>query len=368
MDFKPTRRTFNAMLLAAGAPSFGSGGAHAQSWDDVLAAAHKEGELSVHGGPGRAYTESFAENFRKAYPGIKINYTGGPSSAAIPRIVRERENGIFAWDVFVGGAPSSYSTLKANGAFVPLAPMLLDAVRDDKLWLGGFEEGWLDKEKRFSYAFDFTTEGVIFVNWDHVSRDALRNVKDILKPEFAGKIAWADPRTLGEGIFASQVFFENFGIEFLQDLFAKQNIAYTATRRQTSEWLVRGRYPIGISAGPDEIAFFKQEGIGKNIEMFSAGLTKQIGGAGFGCVQMMERAPHPNAARLYVNWLLGQQAQADYARVAKRNSRRMDAPPGSPDGVAQKATTYINAQSEAQSAVRFKVTALAKEKIAATAR
>ncbi len=368
MEMKPSRRTFNAMLLAAGTAPFGIGDARAQSWDEIVAAAHKEGELSVHGGPGRAYTESFAENFRKAYPGIKINYTGGPSSAAIPRIMRERENGIFAWDVFVGGAPSSYSTLKAAGAFIPLAPALTDAIKNDKSWLGGFEEGWLDKEKKFSYAFDFTTEGVMFVNWDHVSRDALRHVKDLLKPEFADKIAWADPRTLGEGIFASQVFYENFGIEFLQELFARQKIAYTATRRQTSEWLVRGRYPIGISAGPDEIAFFRQEGLGKNIEMFSAGLTKEIGGAGFGCVQLMERAPHPNAARLYVNWLLGQKAQADYALAAKRNSRRTDTQPGSPDGVARKSDAYINAQSEAQSEVRFKVTALAKEKIAAAAR
>ena len=357
-----TRRAF-ATGAAASAAALIAEPARAQSWDAIVAAAHREGELSVHGGPGRAYTESFAENFRKDYPGIKINFTGGPSSAAIPRIMRERESGIFSWDVFVGGAPSAFPTLKKTGAFAPLQPILRPDIIDDKIWLGGFADGWLDQEKRFSYAFDFTPEGIIWVNRDFISRDSLKTVQDLLKPEFSGKIAWSDPRSLGEGIFASQVFYMNFGEGFLETLFTKQKIAYPAQRRQASEWLVRGRYPIGISASPDDLAIFRAEGLGKNIELLSAGLTKEIGGAGFGCVQMMERAPHPNAARVYINWLLGQKAQEAYARVAKRNSRRTDATPGNPEFAARKVDTYLNAQAEDQMQVRFKVTAIAKEKI-----
>lgn len=364
MKLEVTRRRFGSLLAGAATIGLAPSTASAKTWQEVVDAANKEGEVSVHGGPGRAYSEALADNFRKEFPRIKINFTAGPASAAIPRVLRERESGVYGWDVFIGGAPSAFRTLKKSGAFAPLAPVLQSDIIADKNWLGGFNDGWLDVDKKFSYAFDFTPEGVVWVNWDFVARDRLRSIRDLLQPEFAGKITWADPRTLGEGIFASQVFYLNFGAEFLNSLFA-QKIAYTGSRRQATEWMVRGRYPIGIGASPDDLALFKKEGLGKNIEVFSGGLTKEIGGAGYGCLQIMDRAPHPNAAAVYANWLLSQRGQSGYAALTRRNSRRLDVEPGNPEFAARKVESYLNAQAEDQMDVRVKVTGMAKEKIAA---
>lgn len=361
-------RHVNAILLAIGASVVILHEAQAQSWSDVVAAAKKEGQVTVHGGPGRAFNEALALNFQKAYPGIKVNFTGGSARSAIPKIIRERKNGIYVWDVFVGGAPSGFRTLKASGAYAPLAPYLKKDLLDDKLWLGGFAGGWLDKEKKFSYGFDFTAQSFIWVNWDVVSRDKLKTVQDLLKPEFAGKISWSDPRTLGEGIYASQVLYLNLGEKILVDLFTRQKIIYPAVRRQGTEWLVRGRYPIAIAASPGDLAIFKKQGIGKNIGIFNGGLKKEIGSTGYGCLQIMDKAPHPNAARLYVNWLLSKQGQAGYADLTKRNSRRLDVNPGDPQGVPRKGFAYISAQSEKNAFVRRKVTGLAKKLIAGSRR
>ena len=72
--------------------------------------------LKVHGGPGRIYSEALTEGFRRAYPGIKLNFTGSSGRDAIPKITREREAGLYNWDVYVGGTPSILQSLKPAGA------------------------------------------------------------------------------------------------------------------------------------------------------------------------------------------------------------------------------------------------------------
>jgi ABC-type Fe3+ transport system substrate-binding protein len=45
-------------------------------------------------------------------------------------------------------------------------------------------------------------------------------------------------------------------------------------------------------------------------------------------------APHPNAARVYLNWLLSREGQENWARLSEQDSRRLDVP--APPGVAPK--------------------------------
>ncbi len=41
---------------------------------------------------------------------------------------------------------------------------------------------------------------------------------------------------------------------------------------------------------------------------------------------MFNRAPHPNAAKVYINWLLSKEGQTDYARLNGNISARLDVP------------------------------------------
>lgn len=108
-----------ALFIGAAALAFSPANAQRKS-DDVVAAGKKEGEVNVHGGPGRVFTQVHTEGFKKLYPEIKVNYTGLSGRDAIPKITREREAGLYNWDVYAGGTPSILQTLKPAGAFVPL--------------------------------------------------------------------------------------------------------------------------------------------------------------------------------------------------------------------------------------------------------
>src|ERR1700744_4248959 len=72
-----------------------------QSWDDVVKAAKAEGEVDVHGGPGKVYEGVLTTCFQVAYHDIKINFVGTSGRDVILQIEREREAGLYKWDVYV---------------------------------------------------------------------------------------------------------------------------------------------------------------------------------------------------------------------------------------------------------------------------
>lgn len=334
-----------------------------QSLDELVAAAKKEGTLVIKGAPGKVYGDVFTEGFKKKYPDIKVSYTGLNGFESIPKITREREAGIYAWDVYLGGTPSTLNTLKPAGAFAPLQPALvLPEVLDDKAWLGGFEAGWEDNDKKFTYAFDFTVSAPAYVNWDFVKAEDFKSYKDLLKPAFADKVVWDDPRVGGPGLNTGALFITNFGEDFLAQLTGTQKIAYTTNGRDIAEWVVRGRYPIGLSAGSQYLEQFWNQGLGKNVKPYMGDITKMNGGPGFGCVALMDRAPHPNVAKLYLNWLLSKEGQMGYVKSG-RNSRRLDVPPSDPELAGKPGVKYMDTQTEDSIPLRKKVSDISKANI-----
>jgi iron(III) transport system substrate-binding protein len=339
-----------------------------QSWNDVVKAAKAEGEVDVHGGPGKVYEQVLTTGFKAAYPDIKLNFVGTSGRDVILQIERERQAGLYKWDVYVGGTPSILQTLKPAGDFAPLRPaLILPEVTDDKAWRDGFDAGWMDKEKKYTFAFDYTFDPLAQVNWDFVSHNDLKTFQDLLKPQFAGKIVWDDPRLPGQGLLTGQVLLKKFGADFLTKLFATQKIAFLSNRRQEAESIVRGGYPIGMAAPVDEIGQFQAQGLGKNIKPFNGALHELSGDSGFGTVSLMDKAPHPNAARVYINWLLSKAGQTDWGKTS-RNSRRVDVPPGAPNELPPPGIPYSNLQAEDQIPIRNQVADIAKKSIPAGSR
>ena len=96
----------------------------------------------------------------------------------------------------------------------------------------------------------------------------------------------------------------------------------TADNRQEAEWLVRGNNVIGVGNVSDEIASFAQQGLKANVvPIEDAPPSLSIG---FGSTQLLKNAPHPNATKLFVNWLLSKAGQTAWVRETQNNSRRLD--------------------------------------------
>src|SRR3990172_2447145 len=143
---------FLAVLLPAHKAAAQSG--WQKEWEATLAAAEKEGEVSIAGPPGDAFRRAIGGGFSKHYPKIKVELLGGSGGDKVARILRERQAGVYGWDLYISGPTSALAAFKPAGAFEPLKPMLvLPEVRNDKEWIGGFDAGWTDTGKKIFYAF-----------------------------------------------------------------------------------------------------------------------------------------------------------------------------------------------------------------------
>lgn len=358
-------RTALPCAMVAAVMGFASGSAAAlEDWGTVLAKAKKEGEVVVHGAPGKRYREVFVNAFAKAYPDIKVKFSGASGRVDLPKLLRERKAKIYNWDLWISGAGTAVKRMKPRGIFQPLVQILTKETMDDKHWKGGFNDGWIDIEKKYFYSFDASVQNPIQVNWDFVTKSQLTSIKDLIKPEFANKIVWDDPRLNGSGNGASQTIYRNFGEEFFRKLLS-QKIVFLANRRQEAEWVVRGRYPIGIGVGENDLVVFQKQGLGLNVKPLPGSYFKiQQVSPGFGSIGFIDHAPHRYAAAVYVNWLLSKKGQEAWAKVP-RNSRRVDVKPGDPKLAPLAGVAYFNGQKEINHPERFKVQAIAKKVVSA---
>jgi len=335
----------------------------AASWDETVAAAVAEGEVDVHGGPGKLYEQVLTEGFKQAFPRIKMNFSGQSGRDAIPQILREREAGIYHWDVYVGGTSSVMGSLKPTGALAPIRPnLILPDVLDDRNWLDGFDAGFMDNDKTYMYGFQAEATPTVMVNWDFIKRADLKTYQDLLKPEFAGKIVWDDPRLPGAGSAAGARFIVNFGADFLKRLFTEQKIVYVGNTRQNAEWVVRGRYPIGLGTGTEELVPFQQQGLGKNVAPLDVPFEHEPVATGFGTISMLTHPPHPNAAKVYVNWLLSKAGQIDWEKTGY-DSRRLDITHVAPEYLPKPGVAYIADETEANLKYRLQAQDIAKTSI-----
>ena len=335
-------------------------------WNRVLEAAKREGRVAIAAAPSADFRAALVGPFQKAHPDIKVEYTGLPGRDVIPRILQEHKAGVYQWDVYLAGATSVMAALKPLDAyFGPLRPALvLPDVLEDAKWRDGFEAGFLDRQKKLLYAFDATVTKPIWINRDKIAPAEFTSPNDLLGEKFAGKIVWDDPRTHGPGVAASDVFLLAYGEEFLKTAFRQQSIVYTRDGRQLVEWVVQGRHPIGVGLQKEILDEFQKQGVGKNVLPLADRhypLSSLI--PGFGALAVMARAPRPNAARVYVNWLLSAEGQRSWASATTRNTRRLDVPPGDPDRQPQAGHRYVNTMTEEMLATRQRSIDLARQLI-----
>ena len=293
----------------------------ATEWEQVVAAAKKEGKVAVNTFTGQGYARIF-KLFSQAYPEIKLDHTNLESADFAPRLLQERKAGVYTWDVTTIPTSTALQVMKQAGVWDPIRPAIIaPEARSDANWRGGFEAGFLDRDK-LSYAF------------------ALVRSLGVWK----GKIVISDPRVIGSTFWPLTVARLKVGDGFMKQLLVDQEPVLSRDRNQLSEFMVRGRYPIGIGLNVLAIQDFQAHGVGRNVKtLLLPEFDYQSSGS---AVWLLNRAPHPNAARVFVNWLLTKPAQAAWARELQTNSRLVGVEPGNPEAVVPAGLTLVQIDSE----------------------
>lgn len=293
-------------------------------WNKVVEAAKKEGKIVMCGDPSEEWRKSLADLFREEYPEITIEYTGMYVRDFWPRLRQERQLGKKLWDVVGAGVDALSYAAKKEGFLIPIRPLLVRENADDSKWIGGLDSLFYDKEKKFMPAYTVYLFRTSFVNRDFVKESELKLSEQLLDPKFKGQIVMQTPNS-GNSLAALSNLGFMYGENFVRDFLKKQEAVITDDKRQQSEWLVRGKYPIAIGFSATQLVPFEKQGLGKNIIPLADKIT--VAGTGPGGIFIIKDAPHPNAAIVYVNWLLSQKTQLKLMKNVQLNSLRTDVPP-----------------------------------------
>ena len=121
----------------------------------------------------------------------------------------------------------------------------------------------------------------------------------------------------------------NLGDDIIKKLFVDQEPVLSRDTRQMAEFMVRGRYPIALGVNPLLLGQFQKQGLGKNLKLCHFPEMDTVNSSSTPCGWSTGR-PHPNAAKVFINWLLTKDAQVVWAKEVETNSRRVGVEPGNP--------------------------------------
>src|SRR5687767_7500460 len=315
-----------------------------KDWEKTLAEAKKEGQVTVY-----IYRyDKLLQDFKKDFPDINVVSVAGRGTELTTRLMSERRAGKYIADVYSGGTNGNYNVLYKGKALDPIKPMLLlPEVVDPSKWYGG-EHRYADGEGKYIFAYLASPSGSQLAhNTGMVNAKEFKSYWDATHPKWKGKIVSLDPRDTGLGA-TMQFFYYNpeIGPEFIKKFFGAMDMQFAKNFRQMTDWLAQGKY--AVCMGCKDSMRAKNQGL--PVEDFDTNRWKEGSSfsAGGGSMSLMNQAPHPNAAKVFLNWFLSRKGQTALQKLGDvddpANSRRIDIPKDAipPDNRLQPGVTYFD--------------------------
>ena len=289
-------------------------------WKKVIEAGKKEGKIVAGGPPTAVLRKQFKETFENRF-GIELELLSAQGAQNAQRAMAEFKAGVKYFDVLHGGS-GTIEPLKYENMLAPFMDfVILPDVKDPKQWWGGHM--WEDnvKTNRFIYSFSADFSVPPFYNTTLIKPDEITSFDDFLQPKWKGKIGMFEPRipSAGQGLWG--YLMRAKGKEFLQRL-AEQNLFIHRDGQQIAVGLAKGNLAVALGLAQRFVDPYIKGGL--PIKTLTS-IKERLGGSnGFGAVAIMANAPHPNATKVYINWLLGKEGQELYGRALTQGSRRLD--------------------------------------------
>jgi iron(III) transport system substrate-binding protein len=259
-----------------------------------LAALHKaaqnEKTLSwCNGSLPDASAARVIEAFAKKYPGIRVNSLRATSQVAYQRLMQDLENNMFNCDVFGSGDGGHFIELKRRGDLLDYEVAAARSIGPEFRDL--YEPGQYYPATTFLMVMAYNKNLVPAAN-------APTNWSDLIDPKWKGKVAIAHPAYSGNiGNWA--VFMQSlYGDQFFQKLADNQPLVGRSSGDPVAQ-LAAGERQIGITPMAEVQAAIKK---GAPIE-----IVYPTDGSLVIVTHMaiLKKAPHPNAAKLFMEYVLG---------------------------------------------------------------
>nr|WP_283771638.1 extracellular solute-binding protein [Chelatococcus sp. YT9] len=258
--------------------------------------AKEEGTLTFYAsGPAQAM-QSFADAFSEKYPGVSVDVVRLSSPQQYQRFTQESEAGQHLADIVMLDPISMKNLIEAGHIAdwaVPEADELIDSAR-----MG-------------TYAYTpYYSTSVIAYNVNKVTPEEIeilgRDWKGVLDPRFKGRFAVSDqvctPCYGGLHMFLDPAKKDEFGEKFLHEIAAQHPRIYPEVNSALDR-VVAGEHDFFYLAWESGVSILEQKGA--PIRWLQPSPTPVMLVSGWFAVS--KYAPHPNAARLFMNWWISRE-------------------------------------------------------------
>jgi ABC-type Fe3+ transport system substrate-binding protein len=291
-------------------------------WEQTLVKAKQEGQVVLGSGIGiPAFRQNVVRVFAKRFGfDVEIRVLEGAELTTV--VGRECGAGRPSNDVLLGGL-SELISVYPKGCLSPAKPRLvLDEVVNPQNWKGGLLK-WSDPEGQFFLQTSDQVYGSLIINSKLIRPHEITSMKDLLRPQYAGKIASYDPRKSGAGQSDATYWYAALGEDFVKRLFVDQKVVYTSDHRQLAEWIARGVYLVGLGSVDRNVEPLRQEGLPIGIIPTLTDAPGYITG-GSSVLKLVKDSPHPSGATVLFNWLASKEGQEIFSQATGHPSRRVD--------------------------------------------
>ena len=265
----------------------------------LIEAATKEGKVVFYSAIDLKVTQGLARMFEKKYPGIKVQVERSGSERIFQRVSQERANNIFAVDVIDGSDQALFVTWKKQGVLEPYLPAELLKWPAEQ------------RDPDGMYASVRYTLMPIGVNSKLVKPDDMpKSWADLLDPKWAGKMVKAHPGYSG-GIVTSTFQLSNaLGWDYFEKL-GKQRVLQVQSATEPPKKLALGERAVSADGLEYVHLLMKEEGAPITLVYPTEGTPFIPGSQG-----IATKAPNPNAAKLFMSFMVSLEVQQYLADVA----------------------------------------------------
>jgi ABC-type Fe3+ transport system substrate-binding protein len=271
--------------------------AHAEdNWDAVVDAAKKEGKVVVYDmALGAPYFVAVLKSFEAKY-GIPVESLDLRASELAERIRTEQSAGRYLGDVEMI-TTTMIEEQRQNGDFIEKLPSIPNAANLRPPF----------RATEYSVPVFVQPMGILINTRLVKDQDVPQSWNDLTDPKWLGKILSDDMRPLGSGNTMFAILQHQMGPEFNEKL-AGQKPVFSRDMRNDARRVARGEYAIYVP----QIFAFTSDLKGLPVKVV---IPKE--GAPYAEMDLavLKNAPHPNAARLFIQHFLSMESQLIYANA-----------------------------------------------------
>jgi ABC-type Fe3+ transport system substrate-binding protein len=279
----------------------------AQSNDELYEKAKVEASLALYGaGPSEPYLR-FVEDFQKKYPGVTVTFTGGLSVGLNRKVEEQLAARKMEVDLAIFQTIQDFGRWKKASALASYKPEGSDKI----------DPAFKDEDGAF------TTTSVNMITYAYNTQlvpaaDVPNSALDFLKPQFIGKLIATDPGEDDAGFYVFQSIVEKYGWNYMTKYMA-QKPKFVSTGHATVSNEIAAGTMLATFDSTSTTPRLKAEGRPIELLLSREDATPLF----YVAAAIFKAAPHPNAARLFLNWYLAPEQQSRTGTF----SPRWDVPP-----------------------------------------